>query len=58
MESPALPQSLPRVSAALTQTISIRHLFTVEEDQITVFGLFHCARNPQVISAILQNREK
>ena len=32
--------------------------FTVEEDLITVFGLFHCARNPQVISAILQNREK
>ncbi len=32
--------------------------FTVEEDQITVFGLFHCARNPQAVNAILQNREK
>lgn len=32
--------------------------FTVESDQIIVFGLFHCARNPQVVNAILQNREK
>ena len=32
--------------------------FTIEDDQIIVFGLFHCARNPQVINAELQNREK
>jgi len=32
--------------------------FTIENGQIIVVGLFHCARNPQVISADLQNREK
>ena len=32
--------------------------FTIEKDQIIVFGLFHCARNPQTIDAELQNREK
>lgn len=32
--------------------------FTVENSQIIVFGLFHCARNPQAVNAILQNREK
>ena len=32
--------------------------FTIEEYQIIVFGLFHCARNPQAVNATLQNREK
>ncbi len=32
--------------------------FTIEKDQITVFGLFHCARNPQAINEELQDREK
>lgn len=32
--------------------------FTIENKQIIVFGLFHCARNPQAINAELQNREK
>jgi hypothetical protein len=32
--------------------------FEIENDQIIVFGLFHCARNPQVINAELKNREK
>lgn len=30
--------------------------FTTENDQLIVFGLFHCARNPQTVNAILQNR--
>jgi hypothetical protein len=32
--------------------------FTIENDRIIVFGLFHCARNPQAVNAILQNRGK
>jgi len=32
--------------------------FMIEKDQITVFGLFHCARNPQAINEELQDREK
>ena len=32
--------------------------FMIENEQIIVFGLFHCARNPQSINAELQNREK
>lgn len=32
--------------------------FTMENDQIIIFGLFHCARNPQSMNVILQNREK
>lgn len=32
--------------------------FTIENDQIIVFGLFHCARNPQAVNTTLQNREK
>ena len=32
--------------------------FSIENEQIIVFGLFHCARNPQAIDAELQNREK
>ena len=32
--------------------------FILENGQIIVFGLFHCARNPQAVNAILQNREK
>ena len=32
--------------------------FTIEKKQIVVFGLFHCARNPQAISTKLRNREK
>lgn len=32
--------------------------FSIENEQIIVFGLFHCARNPQTIDAELENREK
>ena len=32
--------------------------FTLENEQVIVFGIFHCARNPQAINAELQNREK
>ncbi|MBI4653905.1 MAG: type II toxin-antitoxin system RelE/ParE family toxin [Nitrospirae bacterium] len=32
--------------------------FTIENEQVIVFGLFHCARNPQALNAELQNREK
>jgi hypothetical protein len=30
--------------------------FMIENKQVIVFGLFHCARNPQDINAELQNR--
>jgi plasmid stabilization system protein ParE len=32
--------------------------FLIENNEIIVIGLFHCARNPQTINAELQNREK
>lgn len=32
--------------------------FTIENDQIIIFGLFHCARDPQAINTTLQNRDK
>lgn len=32
--------------------------FTIEDDKIIVFGLFHCARDPEIINATLQEREK
>lgn len=32
--------------------------FTVEGDQIVVFGLFHCARDPRTIKAKLQDRQE
>lgn len=32
--------------------------FTTEDNQVIVFGLFHCARNPQAVNAILQNRNQ
>ncbi|MBI4681100.1 MAG: type II toxin-antitoxin system RelE/ParE family toxin [Nitrospirae bacterium] len=32
--------------------------FTIEDNHIVVFGLFHCARNPQGINETLQEREK
>jgi plasmid stabilization system protein ParE len=31
--------------------------FTLENDVITVFGLFHCARDPRTIRIELENRE-
>lgn len=30
--------------------------FMVEDDQIVVFGLFHCARDPRTIRANLRER--
>ncbi len=32
--------------------------FTAEDDQIVVFGLFHCARDPRTIKAKLRNRQE
>jgi hypothetical protein len=32
--------------------------FTIENDQLIVFGLFHCARNPQAVNALLHDREE
>jgi len=32
--------------------------FMIEYEQITVFGLFHCARNPRTIRTKLRDREK
>lgn len=32
--------------------------FAVEHEKITVFGLFHCARDPQSVQTLLQNREQ
>ena len=32
--------------------------FMIEKDQIIVFGLFHCARDPRTIRTKLQYRKK
>lgn len=32
--------------------------FTIDDDRVIVFGLFHCARNPGAVKTKLQNREK
>jgi len=32
--------------------------FMVENDQIVVFGLFHCARDPRTIQAKLRDRQE
>ncbi len=32
--------------------------FTMKNEQIIVFGLFHCARHPQAVQAALKKREK
>lgn len=32
--------------------------FTIKDDQIIVFGLFHCARHPSAIKRRLRNRDK
>ncbi len=32
--------------------------FMIEDEQIIVFGLFHCARNPRTIRTKLRDREK
>ncbi len=32
--------------------------FMMEDDQIIVFGLFHCARNPRAIRMKLRDRKK
>ena len=31
--------------------------FTVENDETTVFGFFHCARDPRTVKTQLENRE-
>ncbi len=31
--------------------------FTIENDQVIVFGLFHCARDPRTIKTKLQDRK-
>jgi plasmid stabilization system protein ParE len=32
--------------------------FTIENGEITVFGLFHCARDPRTVKAELENRDE
>jgi len=32
--------------------------FTIKDDQIIVFGLFHCARDPRTIRTKLQDRQE
>ena len=32
--------------------------FSIEDDKVVVFGLFHCARNPAIIQNILRDRQQ
>jgi hypothetical protein len=61
-EIPWNPLSYPKVYQDFRRRLLRRFpyaiYFTIENDQIIVFGLFHCARNPQAVNAMLQNRER
>jgi hypothetical protein len=32
--------------------------YTVDNNQVTVFGVFHCARDPRIVSESLEGREE
>ncbi len=61
-EIPWNPLRYPRVYQDFRRRLIRRFpyaiYFTIENDQIILFGLFHCARNPQAVNATLQYREK
>jgi len=61
-EIPQKPRLYPKVYSEFRRRLLRRFpyaiYFMIENTQIIVFGLFHCARNPQAVNAILQNRGK
>ena len=61
-ELPRNPLLYPKVHKEFRRRLLRRFpyaiYFTVEDDQIIVFGLFHCARDPRTVQKELQDREK
>lgn len=56
------PLLYPRVHSRFRRCLLRRFpyavYFTTEDDQIIVFGLFHCARDPRTIRAKLRGRKE
>ncbi|MDO8445349.1 MAG: type II toxin-antitoxin system RelE/ParE family toxin [Deltaproteobacteria bacterium] len=57
---PQNPLLYPKVHREFRRRLLIRFpyavYFRIEDNTIVVYGLFHCARNPRTIKAMLQNR--
>jgi toxin ParE1/3/4 len=52
------PKVLGEFRRRLLQRFPFAIYFTVERDEIIVFGLFHCARDPRSITLELHERHK
>lgn len=56
------PLLYPRVHSRFRRCLLRRFpyavYFTIEDDQIIVFGIFHCARDPRTIRAKLRGRNE
>ena len=61
-EIPRNPQLYPKVHNAFRRRLLRRFpyaiYFMMKDDQIIVFGLFHCARDPRTIRVKLRDREE
>ncbi len=61
-ELPRNPLLYPKVHKEFRRRLLRRFpyaiYFTVEDDRIIVFGLFHCARDPRTVKAKLRDRQE
>ncbi|OHC05039.1 MAG: hypothetical protein A2Z57_05295 [Planctomycetes bacterium RIFCSPHIGHO2_12_39_6] len=60
-EIPSIPLLYPRIYGKFHRRLLRRFpyaiYYLIEDNQIIVFGLFHCARDPRTIRAKLQDRK-
>ena len=52
------PRVYSRFRRCLLRRFPYAVYFTIEDTQIIVFGLFHCARDPRIIRARLRGRKE
>lgn len=61
-ELPQNPLLYPKVYSDFRRRLLRRFpyavYFMIEDDQVIVLGLFHCARDPHTIESLLQDREE
>jgi toxin ParE1/3/4 len=61
-EIPQNPLLYPKVYSEFRRRLLRRFpyaiYFVIKDDQIIVFGLFHCARDPRIIRVKLRDREE
>jgi len=61
-EIPKNPLLYPKVHGEFRRRLLRRFpyaiYFVIKDDQIIVFGIFHCARDPRTIRIKLRNRDK